>query len=264
VAPALTTGTFLTGYLFGLTLSNDGGDITNTLDIATGLAASDGVTPVLMTLGSALVKKTNVAWQVGTNQGCLDTGTVADGTYHVFLIQRSDTGVVDILTSLSVSAPTMPANYDRKRRVGAILRSAGAIRPFVQHGDDFYLSVRVQDYSVTNPGTTAVNRALSVPTGLSVTAFGNVQIAITTATLATIVCLLTDPAQTDSDPGAAGIGGTVTLTTTAASAVLQRALNYFRVPTNSSAQIRTRLSVSGSATILVGTTEGWTDTRGRI
>ena len=43
-----------------------------------------------------------------------------DTWYHVWLIKRADTGVVDALFSLSATAPTMPANYTRQppRRFG--------------------------------------------------------------------------------------------------------------------------------------------------
>lgn len=64
-------------------------------------------------------------WVVGTNQGGLDTGTVKTGFYAVHLIQRSDTGVVDVLFSLSAGGPTSPTNYDRFRRIGTLLYASG-------------------------------------------------------------------------------------------------------------------------------------------
>jgi hypothetical protein len=59
--------------------------------------------------------------RLGTAAGALDTGAIANSTwYHVWLIERVDTGVVDVLFSLSATAPTMPANYTRKRRIGSM------------------------------------------------------------------------------------------------------------------------------------------------
>jgi len=84
-----------------------------------------------MVLSSAITKRLDAAWAVGSGNGGLDTGTIANTTYHVWLIQRSDTGVVDALFSTSLTSPTMPTNYDRKRRIGIIVRSAGAILPFL-------------------------------------------------------------------------------------------------------------------------------------
>ena len=107
-------------YITGLTLSNNATDATNDIDIAIG-SARDSTNAADIVLASALVKRLDAAWAVGTNQGGLDTGSIANGTYHVWLIQRSDTGVEDVLFSTSATAPTMPANYDYKRRIGSIL-----------------------------------------------------------------------------------------------------------------------------------------------
>ena len=69
--------------------------------------------------------KTTGTWTLGTGNGCLDTGTVAASTwYSVFVIERIDTAVVDVLCSTSATAPTMPTNYTRKRRIGSILTDA--------------------------------------------------------------------------------------------------------------------------------------------
>jgi hypothetical protein len=142
-----TIGAAIQGHLYGLTLSNNGSDATNDIDIAIGSAASDGTTPVLMTLASALTKRLDAAWAVGTNQGGLDTGAIANTGYHIWLIQRSDTGVVDALFSTSATAPTMPTNYDRKRRIGWIQRAAATITPFRQNGNRFMLATLQQQYA---------------------------------------------------------------------------------------------------------------------
>jgi len=114
------------GHLFGLTLSNNGSDATNDIDIAIGSAASDATSPTMMTLASGLTKRLDANWAVGTNQGGLDTGSVGNNVYYIWLIQRSNTGVVDALFSLSSTAPTMPSNYDRKRLIGSFAR-VGAV-----------------------------------------------------------------------------------------------------------------------------------------
>ncbi|HJP68645.1 MAG TPA: hypothetical protein VJ846_07065 [Sphingomicrobium sp.] len=142
-------GLLLQGFLYGLTLSNNVSDATNDIDIAVGSAASDAATPTLMTLASSLTKRLDAAWAVGTNQGGLDTGSIANTTYHVFLIQRSDTGVVDALFSTSATSPTMPTSYDRKRRIGSIIRSGATILAFRQFNNRFMLSTVVQARSST-------------------------------------------------------------------------------------------------------------------
>lgn len=119
------SGPQLQGYSTGLALTTNVTDATNDVDIAIGAAASDVSPYYLMQLTSALTKRLDASWAVGTNQGGLDTGAVGNNTYYIWLIQRSDTGVVDVLFSLSSTAPTMPANYDRKRLLGLLVRSSG-------------------------------------------------------------------------------------------------------------------------------------------
>lgn len=116
----------LKGHIDGLTLSNNSTDATNDIDIAAGEAASTETNPVLMVLASALTKRLDASWAVGTGNGGLDTGSVANAKYYVWLIRRSDTGVVDALFSTSNSSPTMPTNYDQKRLIGSFARVSGA------------------------------------------------------------------------------------------------------------------------------------------
>lgn len=123
------SGPQLQGYYFGLGLTTNATDAANDIDIAVGSAAADVSPYYLMQLTSALTKRIDAAWAVGTNQGGLDTGSVANSTYYIWLIQRSDTGVVDALFSLSSTAPTMPTNYDRKRRIGSLVRASATNGP---------------------------------------------------------------------------------------------------------------------------------------
>ena len=146
-------------YLAGLTLSNAGGDPTNDITVAVGQAV-DSTNARVLTLGSTITKQLDVNWSVGNNAGGLDTGGIANGTYHVWLIMRSDTGVVDVLFSTSASAPTMPTNYDFKRRIGSILRESATIIAFSQSGDEFLRNAAILDVTANNPGTSAVSRTL--------------------------------------------------------------------------------------------------------
>jgi hypothetical protein len=157
----------LKGHIFGLTLSNNGSDATNDIDIAAGEAASTETDPVLMVLASTLTKRLDASWAVGTNQGGLDTGSIANDTYHVWLIQRSDTGVVDALFSTSPTSPTMPTNYDRKRRIGSIIRASAAIVGFKQVGDVFRRNTKATDRNSASAVTDSLI-TLSVPTDIQI------------------------------------------------------------------------------------------------
>src|SRR5215216_2134168 len=94
----------------------------------------------------------------------------------VFLIERIDTGAVDVLTSLSATTPTLPPNYSQLRHIGSI-KTNGSSQwlKFSQDDDEFLWDVAVQDLNATNPGTSAVTRTLSVPPGVKVNAIIAIQ-----------------------------------------------------------------------------------------
>jgi hypothetical protein len=183
----------LRGHIHGLTLSNNSTNIA----VAAGVAASDDAAPVLMALASSLTKNFASAWAVGTGNGGLDTGTIANGTYFVWLIRRSDTGVVDALCSLSSTAPTMPTNYDQKRMIAPIIRSGGAWVVFTQLDDMFLLTTPVLDVNGGTITTSATLFTLSVPIGVKVEAVVSAQAAKAGVNGQP---LWTSPEQTDLDP----------------------------------------------------------------
>lgn len=156
----------LRGHIFGLTLANSGVDAVNDITIEAGEAASTESEPVLMILPSTITKRLDAGWAVGDGNGGLDTGAIANGTYHLWLIQRSDTGVTDVLFSTSATGPTMPANYDRKRRIGSIIRAAGTIRGFQQVDDTFMIGGVTDRNSVAGFASALLN--VNVPTGVVV------------------------------------------------------------------------------------------------
>jgi hypothetical protein len=243
------------GYIYGLTLSNNGTDATNDIDIAVGAAGdSDGHT--VMRLTTAITKRTDAAWAVGSGNGGMDTGSVANGTVHVWLIQRSDTGVTDALFSASATAPTMPANYDRKRRIGSLKREAAVMIPFVQNGDFFYRGTPSQDITTDNPGTSAVTATLTgLPTGVVFTAIVTVNYNAPAASSARFYASALT--QTDVAPSAATV-----FQIYAPVAAIGSASNLF-IPTNTSAQIRYRVDGSEAGTFARIISIGWVDSRGK-
>src|SRR5579872_1429376 len=114
----------LQGHIGGLGLSNDGTSPQTVIDTSSGVATSDDAS-AMMKLAS--FKKSTAAWAVGSGNGCLDSGTVAASTwYHVFVIERTDTGAVDELCSTSATAPTFPTSYTKKRRIGSFKTDASS------------------------------------------------------------------------------------------------------------------------------------------
>lgn len=250
---AVALQTLIGGGIFGLTITNDTTDATNDISVAIG-AAVDSTANRVIRFGTALIKRLDAAWAVGTNQGMLDTGAIANTTYHIHLIHRSDTGVSDYLASASATAPTMPTSYDYRRRIGSILRESATIIPFTQDGDYFQRNTQIQDVAATNPGTAAVTRTLSVPIGINVLLHCGV--GVNNATSAGVGVFLSDLATVDSAPS-------TTFITTRAGTAGEQAWGDAHVRTNTSAQIRSRISPSGAADVLYINTRGWYDTRGR-
>ncbi len=242
------------GYIHGLVLANNTTDAVNDIDVAVG-RTTDSTGAYNITLSSALTKRLDASWAVGSGNGGLDTGSIANTTYHVFLIQRSDTGGVDALFSASATTPTLPTNYDRFRRIGSILRIAGGIRPFVQDGDDFRWVTPAADIDSSSPGSSAVTRAVTVPSGISVLAYGQIQII--NAGSATNGHLLSDLRCVDVAPSTAAAA--VPQVRAVASGV---AAGSWMVRTNTSAQIRSRNETANND-VVRASTHGWIDSRGK-
>lgn len=100
------SGEFLRGHLRGLRASNNVRDAANRIDIATGSAASIGAVPVLMTLASALTKRLDANWSVGTGNGMRWSGApITNGFYYQFLAATA-AGVVDVYADPSPDEAT--------------------------------------------------------------------------------------------------------------------------------------------------------------
>jgi hypothetical protein len=241
-------------YLSGLTLSTAGSSTTFTVAAGVGV---DSTNAIAMTLASS-INKTTGAWTVGTGNGALDTGSIAASTwYHVYLIERTDLTVTDVLISLSASAPTMPANYTFKRRIGAMKTNGSSQWTlFHQLGDEFLWDTPVVDVNVSTLSTTATLFTLSVPAGVQINSLfrGNMN----NATLGTLLLI--------NSPDESAVASSALLgNQTADNAVSGSAAgNIFtlNVRTNTSAQIRAVSSVASTGLAIA--TYGWIDTRGKL
>lgn len=250
---ALGTVLFPQNFLAGLGLANNGSDATNDIDITIGVAA-DSTNVAMMSLASALTKQLDAAWAVGTNAGGrMSAAAITNTTYHVWLIQRSDTGVVDVGFDVSASAPTMPTNYDRKRRIGSIVRTGGAIKPFIQDGNTFQWTTVVADLNGSSSyGTARVSQTITIPSGIRVQAFGTMHLNVNANT----GMVLTDLSATDRDPATA-------------SGMMMFALSgnanagQWSAFSNTSAQVGVRVSSTGASIFVTVVTAGYIDTRGQ-
>lgn len=246
----------LRGYLGGLTMSNDATTPNTVVDTATGVTDSDDGS-TLMSL-SAVTKNANSSWSAGTGSGCLDTGSslAVNTWYNLFVIERTDTNVVDEICSTSVSSPIIPNGYTKKRRIGSFLTDSSAhILPFVQHGNEFWWKNRISSVSgATLSNGPRVPYTVSTPIGIQTKAIFNAQTNTLTQTPATNL-VFSSSDQNDNSASAADIIAFNQSTTTYIAERLE-------VWTNTSAQIYAKLQGASSTTLYIDTL-GWIDYRGQ-
>lgn len=250
----------LRGWLAGLTMKNDDTSPTTVIDTSAGVANSDDAT-TLMSL-STFTKNANAAWAVGSGNGCLDSNSgttlTANSWYNLYVIARTDSGIVDQLCTKMPNpstVPVLPTNYTKQRRIGSFKTDGSAhVLGFVQNGDTFLWKTPVQNVSSTNPGTNATLRALAVPTGVRVK--GIMSVALSVGTVGTFM-YVSSPDQIDVVPSASAF------------TVFQNAVNNSQsngqasIWTDTSAQVRTRFSISDANVSVIIVTNGWEDPRGR-
>jgi len=125
------------GYISGLVPSNDT-DTDHDILVSAGYCI-DSTNAKEMTLASGITKQIDAAWAVGSAAGGLDGTESSGGTpdastiYHIYLIKRSDTGVVDVCfsengpaTGPSRDGTPIPAAYDYWRWIGWVKTDAPA------------------------------------------------------------------------------------------------------------------------------------------
>jgi hypothetical protein len=239
----------LPGYLSSLTLFNDATSPNSVIDVAAGAATSDD-NSTTMVLSSPFTKSMGGPWTAGSGGLGFDTGTftTANTWYHIFLIMRTDTGVVDLLISTSATAPTMPANYTKKRRLGSIRTNASSqITAFTQSGDNFLWNLPTNDASNIAITASFQTVVLRVPTGISVRAYFTA-IAVS-GTAGTQVAL----ANSALSLGTPTTGGNTQLVVPGA--------GQFQIDTDSAGHIS--YGANGTGSTLYIWTYGWTDNRGK-
>lgn len=241
------------GFIDGLIMSTSGSSAT--LSVAAG-AATDSTNTARLSLATS-ISKTTGAWAVGTANGGLDTGVIANSTwYYWYLIRRPDTGVVDVVFSTSASSPTLPTNYTQYRRIGAGLTNGSAQWvKFFQNGNEFLWDTPVLDVSVSSAGTAAVFRTLSVPRIAGVKALMNIRVV---AGPSGELIYVSDGNISDLAPSFT----TAPLGSIQCPASLQAA-SQISCSVNASAQIRTRCASGSASEAMYFATYGWVDGRGR-
>jgi len=236
------------GQFYGLTMSTAGASAT--MSIAAGVC-TNSTSVAVMTLTA--IAKTTSAWAVGTAAGGLDTGAIANSTkYYFYVIRRPDTGVVDVVFSLSSSAPTLPANYTQYRYIGMGLTNGSAQwTKFFQSGRTFWWDSPPLDVGATASVGSSTSYTLTVPVGRRVEAKLNVSIGSTAGTVVVYVHC----------PDASSAAASLTAAPLGAPGADDNGITGGQIVclTNTSAQVAARANVSDTLRIA---TLGYTDTVG--
>lgn len=246
------------GWIDGLKLSNNASDAVNDIDVAAGeVRGTRGILD--MALPSSITKRLDADFTAGTGNGMRYSGAaLTTATYHIFLIGKADS-TTDIFAYTGVD-PTavLPTDYIDYRRIGSIMYESTTIVPFKQNGD-YFTRVTLSQTGYANPGTSAVNRAVGVPTGIKVCARVFACVLNTGGSTATYA-LFTDIDENNETPSNTK---THIPTTFGSAAGVTAASVTLDIWTDTSGQIRSRLSFSDASVQLTMAARGWTDRRDR-
>jgi hypothetical protein len=245
------------GHIYELTMSNNGTDAVNDIDVQAGEAVSEGGTH-LMVLAATITKQIDVTWAVGTNAGGLNTGVVANATwYEVHLIKRADTGVVDVMFTTPANRATLPANYTHQRRIGWVRRGTAANLAFTQIGDTFTLTTQINDVAASVT-VTAAAVTLTVPPDTIARFRATVTMGTASAVGTIVFSEIVEGNVTPADT--TGIGSIGLADFAAASA----AAGHFELRVSATSQIEHDASnATGTPTFDIST-YGWHDRRRRM
>ena len=246
-------------YLSGLTTSN-GTDSDHDIDVAVGACrGADDDEDISLT--SALTKQIDASWSAGNNAGGLSSSLTlsADTWYHMHAINVG--GSADVGFDTSVTAANLVTDHSATayRRIGSVLTDGSSnIIAYTQIDSHFYWGVAVADVAATNPGTSAVLRTLTTPLGVKVKAMLGIGLD-DSSTGIVVYALLTPPDVTDTaaSANAFDIGlGSGSATSLFSGASVEK-------HTDTSSQVRSRISHSAADIVLRIVTHGWIDSRGR-
>lgn len=173
-------------YRAGLATTLSGGTPSTVISIAVGDVQDAGNAGAIR-LSSAITKNINATWAVGSGNGGLATSLTltASTWYHLFLIKRTDTGVVDAYFDTSITAANIPGSYTLFRRIGSYRTDANKLLgEFIQTGKIFQwlrgnMGLNL-DLDTAASGTSQGTITCTVPLGIKVRAIANADISAAT------------------------------------------------------------------------------------
>lgn len=171
------------GYISGLLLGVAAIDEDHDINVGPG-KCRDYADSEDMVRASAITKQCDANWAVGSAAGGLLSGSLdASSVYGIWLIKRTDTGVVDVGVEKNKVSPddtiTLPTNYDKQRFIGGFFTDGSAnIKKFYHRSGGLILfetpSTDVVDSTITS-GSPEVGTMRVLPDciGLFMTYFSN-------------------------------------------------------------------------------------------
>ena len=243
------------GYISGLEISNSAIDTEHDITLASGVCRSDDDTTDIVVPSDI----TNVPMDQAFNDlngGGLRAGETltAGTTVHMFVIDnpRLETTTPKLLGSTSLN-PTLPANYNVKRRVGSVrIDGLANIRQFRQTGDFFYLNPFTIEVASFSYGT-AVNQVLTVPTGIQVQALVQLNLDASSFSIGTAANVQEVDTINPQAPSSIGGGGVITVANGFGAGVIPA------VTRASLGDVLVRVSQSNAALRVSVATLGWRD-----
>lgn len=252
----------LNGYLYGLTIANNGSDPTNDIDIATGVCSNFGGN-VLMTLASTMTKRIDATWSAGTgNGGRASTVSLTNNTwYRVFIIGKAD-GTVDAGFDTSSTAANLLAGasgYIYYRQIGWIRYGTATIVKFFQYGDRFLFDVPIANYTDNDPAATTETKTVTV----APSTLGLFSVIVTNANAGSTVQTFIKLRSTEQTSAAASATNFDIQAYREAANTLSPNASQLSCPVDSSSQIKVSASSASNQNRYTLLSNGWVDTRGR-
>lgn len=242
-------------YRSGCATTLSGGTPSTVISIAVGDLQDAGNAGAIR-LASTLTKNINATWLVGSGNGGLASALIltASTWYHLYLIKRTDTQVVDAYFDTSTSAANIPPNYTLFRRIASVRTDANKlICEYLQTGRLFQwtrteagLNALALDTAAS--GTNVGTITMTVPLGIKVRARLN---SVCNSGGATDFVLFKDPDIPDLAPSAT----VIPLASYGISSASQVAVQLDTM-TNASSQINFRATANTGLKVC---TLGWFD-----
>lgn len=254
------------GYIDGFQTRRDLADTDHIIEIEAGIARDSTNTRTMERTTQISKSILGGTWVEGDNNGGFPSALTltAGETYHVFLIRKTSDGSIDAGFDTALNAANLlldATGYLEFLLIWSIILDGSSnIESYIQHGSYNVWTTPRLDVDLTDPALTEIIHTLDfVPKGISVEADVGITLS-PTSTSNPGTELIYGPGDGDSLPTPV-LGSTAVFGSMRGDArTIEGAV---RILTNTSRQIRTRISSSNAALHQYITVSGWIHPRGK-